>query len=74
MKRQQWMLRRQPAGHPTAQRRWDRAYQLLLQATIAPTVPPAAPATPRDVVEESRHASSRIRQGLEPKPSSGADH
>ena len=28
MKRQQWVVRRQPAGHPTAQRRWDRAYQL----------------------------------------------
>ena len=74
MKRQQWVVRWQPAGHPTAQRRWDRAYQLLLQATIAPTGPPAAPASPRDVVEESRHASSRLRQGLEPKPSSGADH
>ena len=24
--------------------------------------------------EESRHASSRLRQGFEPKPSSGADH
>ena len=74
MKRQQWVVRRQPVGHPTAQRRWDRAYQLLLQATVAPAGPPAAPAAPRDVAEESRHASSRLRQGLEPKPSSGADH
>ena len=74
MKRQQWIVRRQPVGHPTAQRRWDRAYQLLLQATVAPAGLPALPAAPWDVAEESRHASSRLRQGFEPKPSSGADH
>jgi hypothetical protein len=74
MKRQQWMVRRQSVGHPAAQRRWDRAYQLLLQATVAPAGLPAPPAAPWDVAEESRHASSRLRQGFEPKPSSGADH
>ncbi len=74
MKRQQGMVRRQTVGQPTAQRRWDRAYQLLLQATIAPAGLPAPPAAPPDVAEESRHASSRLCQGLEPKPSSGADH
>ena len=48
MKRQQWMVRRQPVGHPAAQRRWDRAYQLLLQAAAAPAGLPAPPAAPRD--------------------------
>ena len=74
MKRQQWMVRRQPVGHPAAQQRWDRAYQLLLQAIAAPPGMPPLPAAPWDVAEESRHASSRLRQGFEPKPSSGADH
>ena len=71
MKRQQWIVRRQPVGHPTAQRRWDRAYQVLLQATVAPA---GLPAPPWNLTEENRHASSRLRQGLEPKPGSGADH
>ncbi len=74
MKPQQWVVRRQPVGHPTAQRRWDRAYQLLLQATAAPPGLPAFPAAPRDAAEESRHASSRLCPGLEPAPSPGADH
>ena len=74
MKRQQWMVRRQPVGHPTAQRRWDRAYQLLLQATAAPPGLIAFPAAPRDVVEESHDASSRLCPGLEPAPGPSADH
>jgi hypothetical protein len=74
MKRQQWMVCRQPVGHPAAQRRWDRAYQLLLQATVAPAGLPAPLAAPWEIAEEGRHANSRLRQGLEPKPSSGADH
>ena len=74
MKRQQWIVRRQPVGHPTAQRRWDRAYQVLLQAAVAPAGLPALPPAPSDLAEENRHASSRLRQGFEPKPGSDADH
>ena len=74
MKRQQWIVRRQPIGHPTARRRWDRAYQVLLQAAVAPAGLPAPPPAPSDLAGENRHASSRLRQGFEPKPSSGADH
>ena len=74
MKRQQWMVRRHPVGHPAAERRWDRAYQLLLQATAAHPGVPALPAAPWDVAEESRHASSRLRPGLKPAPGPGADH
>jgi hypothetical protein len=74
MKRQQWIVRRQPVGHPSAQRRWDRAYQVLLQAAVAPAGLPAPPPAPLNLAEENRHASSRLRQGFEPKPGSGADH
>lgn len=74
MKRQQWTVRRQPVGHPAAQRRWDRAYQLLLQPTIVPPSLPALPPAPWDAAEESRHASSRLCPGLEPAPDPGADH
>jgi hypothetical protein len=71
MKRQQWIVRRQPVGRPAAQRRWDRAYQLLLQA---PAGLPALPATPQEAAEEGRHARSRLCPRLEPAPGSGADH
>jgi hypothetical protein len=74
MKRQQWMVRRQPVGHPTAQRRWDRAYQLLLQATVAPASLSALPPAPRDAAEESHHAGGRICSGFEPASGPGADH
>jgi hypothetical protein len=74
MKRQQWMVRRQSVGHPAAQRRWDKAYQLLLQATVTPADLPAPPAAPWDAAEESRDASSRLCSGLEPAPDPGAEH
>ena len=51
MKRQQWMVRRRPVGHPAAQRRWDRAYQLLVQATAALPGVPALPAAPWDAAD-----------------------
>jgi len=79
-RRQRWMVRRRPGvGHTAAQRRWDRAYQLLLRATAAPAAGEptlsALPAAPRDdATEESRCASSRLRSGFEPAPSPGADH
>ena len=74
MKQQRWMVRRQPVGHLTAQRRWDRAYQRLLQVTTAPTGKPARLAAPLDATEENDHASSRLRPGFEPAPGPGADH
>ena len=74
MKRQQWTVRRRPVGHPAAQRRWDRAYQLLLQATAASPGTLAFSATPWDASKESRHASSRLRSGFDTAPNTGADH
>ena len=74
MKRQRWMVRRQLVGHAAAQQRWDRAFQLLLQATDATAGEPTLLAAPWDATEESRHASSRLRSGLNPAPGPGADH
>ena len=37
----QWRMRRQFHQHPDGQRRWDRAYQLLLQWTTPPPTPEA---------------------------------
>ena len=73
MKRQQWVVRRQAVGHSTAQRRWDRAYQLLLQARVPPVSLSALPAAPRDAAEESHHAGSCVCPGFEPAPGAGAD-
>ena len=33
MKQQQWTVTRRQAGHPAAERQWDRACQLLLGHT-----------------------------------------
>lgn len=73
MKQQRWMVQRQSVGHPTAQRRWDRAYQRLLQATAAPTSKSTLPTAPWDAMEESDHASSRLRPGFEPASGPGPD-
>jgi len=35
MTKQQWSVRRSTMEAPNAPRRWDRAYQLLLQGSIA---------------------------------------
>jgi len=60
MKRQRWMVRRQPVGHPAAQRRWDRAYQLLLQATAAPTGKSTLPAAPWDAAPHDERLFWRL--------------
>jgi hypothetical protein len=74
MKRQQWTVRQRTVGHAAAQRRWDKAFQLLLQTGAAPPGTPALPTVPWDAPEESRHASSHLCSGLEPAPGPGADH
>jgi hypothetical protein len=71
MEQQQWTVTRRLVGHPGAQRRWDRAYQLLLPAA---TPDRAAGGAPTSASEESRHAGSRLRPSIDPAPSPGADH
>ena len=41
--RHQWRLYRTLQEHRDGQRRWDRAYQLLLQWAQAPDTPPLKP-------------------------------
>jgi hypothetical protein len=72
MEQQQWTATRRLVGHPGAQRRWDRAYQLLLPA--APHPGPVGGGAPTGAPEESRHAGSRLRPSIDPAPSPGADH
>ena len=73
MKQQRWTVTRRQAGHPAAERRWERAYQLLLSATAAgPGVPGTG--TPMTTPEENHHASSRLRPGIDSAPSPGTNN
>ena len=74
MRHRQWTVSRRQVGHPAAQRRWDRAYQLLLQAAGTPPSTTGTSAAPQGASEESRHASGRLRSGFDPAPGPGADH
>jgi hypothetical protein len=73
MKGQHWTVARSQVSHPTAERRWDRAYQLLL------STPAAAPGVleanlPTGIREENRHAGSHLRPGVDPAPSRDTEH
>ena len=81
--RHQWRLCRTLQEHPDGQRRWDRAYQLLLQWAQAPDVPPAEPGqSPRLVLHqpvaqnsvEVTHARSDLCPGLDPAANPDPDH
>src|SRR4051794_41727372 len=63
MEQQQWTVTRRLVGHRGAQRRWDRAYQLLLPAAT-PHPGPVGGGAPTSAPEESRHASSRLCPGI----------
>jgi hypothetical protein len=68
MKPQHWAVTRRQVGHPAAERRWDRAYRLLLSAPAAdPDAPPAG------APEENHRASSPLRPRVDEAPSPGAD-
>jgi len=45
MKQRQWKTTRQLVERPDAQRRWDQAYQCLMNGTSAPTSPTVAEAS-----------------------------
>ncbi len=73
MKRQQWTVTRRQVGHSAAQRRWDQAFQLLM-ATPAVAADVAVVVPPTGGLEESRHARSRLRSGVNRAPSSGPNN
>lgn len=67
MKRQ-WQIKRTVKEQETGQKRWDRAYLLLLE--IARTVE-----QDQTVLEtEANHASSDLCSRIDPTPGSSADH
>ena len=73
MKRQ-WSICRQVKEEPDGQRRWDRAYQLLLQWAESLKLEQAPMALPafylmQEVYDESRCVCAR----LDPTPSPSAD-
>jgi hypothetical protein len=72
MKRQLWTVSRQVVSHPAARRRWDRAYQLLLQLDTG-LDPASLDCALQGLAEESRHADSRLRSGLDSTPGSVPD-
>ena len=71
MKRQ-WQVQRQVVVIPDGQRRWDRAYQLLMEWTTPGLSPPPATAD-GERIREVRHASSDLRAGLDAAAGADAD-
>jgi hypothetical protein len=63
--RRTWQARRAWLEDPDGQRRWDRAYQLLLRWTMAANQPPKE--------EEGSDASSVLRAGLDGAAAARAD-
>ena len=60
-----WQVRRSWIEDPEGQRRWDRAYRLLLRSTRAAQEPPTE--------EEASDASSILCSGFDRATAAGAD-
>jgi hypothetical protein len=62
-----WQVRRQTAPHPDGQRRWDRAYQLLLQweqARLMALTPEREQISEPPQEGSHERASSHLRPGI----------
>lgn len=69
-----WHVRRTGVPTVTGQRRWDRAYQLLLQwATTSPPPVPAEVPVPL-IPPEVPHARSDLRPCFDRPPSRAPNH
>ena len=67
-----WTLTRHWVELPGAQRRWDRAYQLVLRMAAERPDKVGTGTAPMGVLKESHHANpSRLCPGLDPAPSPG---
>jgi hypothetical protein len=64
MKCRQWKTKRQFVEHPDAQRRWDQAYQCLMNWTPCPT----------QARQEESDENSRLRSRIYPAPNTDANH
>ena len=80
----QWRLRRETVSVADGNRRWDRAYHLLLEWSdpsaprapqpVTPTYVPTIRSGTHQRWEEVPHADRRLRTGLNPPPSPEPDH
>lgn len=66
MKRQ-WKIKRTEKEYPDGEKRWSRAYQLLLEIAQSTEVQPTEKET------EERHASSNLRQSVNTESNSEPD-
>ena len=71
----QWKLARHLVAHPDGERRWDRAYQYLLQQTIKTELKTnSGGVTAPELKGERDHESSTVCACLNASPIPGADH
>jgi hypothetical protein len=68
VKHEPWQIRREVAAQPDGQRRWDRAYQLLLTWTTPQPIVATAPAG-----QEGDHECGGLRAGVESETGPGRD-
>ena len=64
----QWTIHREMKDCPDGQKRWDRAYLLILE------IARSSEANQEKAIPEVSHASSDLCEGLDPAASAGADH
>jgi hypothetical protein len=80
--RHQWRLCWTFQEHQDGQRRWDRAYQLLLEWAPAPAAPPLEPSQRPSIARhpsittplEVPYARSALCPGLDPAAHTNPDH
>jgi hypothetical protein len=63
----QWKIQREVMEYPDGQKRWDRAYLLILE------IAHSAEEKRKTVIPEVNHASSDLCEGLDPTSSPGSD-
>ena len=72
MKQRQWKTTRQFLERPDAQRRWDQAYQALLNWTRAPTLSSVVEGAQPS--QEESDENSRLRPRFHPASDPDANH
>jgi hypothetical protein len=72
MKQRQWKTTHQFLERPDAQRRWDQAYQALMNWTLAPTSSPVVEVA--QTQQEESDENSRLRPSFHPASDPDANH
>ena len=63
-----WQVTRATAPRPDGQRRWDRAYQLLLEWSAGEPTDPDPNVPPPEMTDASRDLRPRIDPAADPDP------